>query len=87
MKPPMKKPTPPTKVRKSPGKAPASLPTPGMNHATAMPQHDEMKYRAQDAIQTLKRAHEIQRDPELMKHVAHHAQIERDALKKIARKG
>ena len=46
-----------------------------------------MKYRAQDALHTLKRAHEIQRDPALMKHVQAHAAMEREALKKIARKG
>jgi hypothetical protein len=80
MKPPMKKAGPATKQREAPKTKPAALPMPGMNH-------DEMKFRAQDALHTLKRAHEIQSDPALMKHVQAHVQIERDALKKIARKG
>lgn len=45
-----------------------------------------MKYKAQDALHTLKRAHEIQQDPALMKHVQQHAESERHVLKKIARK-
>jgi hypothetical protein len=81
MKPPMKKPTPPTKKREAPKTKPAALPMPGMNHMA-----DEMKYKAQDALHTLKRAHEIQQDPHLMKHVKAHAQAEREALKKIARR-
>jgi hypothetical protein len=80
MKPPMKKPGPATKKREAPKNVPAALPVPGGSH-------DEMKYRAQDALHTLKRAHEIQRDPALMKHVQAHAAMEREALKKIARKG
>lgn len=84
MKPPMKKPTPQTKARKSPAKAPSTAPMPGLAQTSRA---DEMKWKAQDALSTLKRAHEIERDPELMKHVSHQAGIERDALKKIARKG
>ena len=77
MKPPMHKPGPATKKRAA--KTPPSMPMPG----TA---HDEMKYRAQDALHTLKRAHEIQKDPALMAHVQKHAVLEREALTKIARK-
>lgn len=82
MKPPMKKAGAPTKKREAPAKTPARAPTPGMNHMA-----EDMKYRAQDALHTLKRAHEIQQDPALMAHVTKHAQSERDILKKIARKG
>src|ERR1700721_1937727 len=70
MKPSMKKAGPPTKKREAPKTKPAAAPVPGMNH-------DEMKYRAQDALHTLKRAHEIQNDPALMKHVQAHAQMRR----------
>ena len=79
MKPPMHKPGPATKKREAPAKKPTPAPTPGMNH-------DEMKFRAQDALHTLKRAHEIQQDPGLMAHVQKHAASERDMLKKFARK-
>lgn len=82
MKPPMKKAGPPTKKREAPKKTPMAMPMTGMNHMA-----DEMKYKAQDALHTLKRAHEIQQDPALMKHVQTHAANERDALKKFARKG
>jgi hypothetical protein len=52
----------------------------------AMPapsQHDEMKWKARDAVDTLKRAHEIKNDPHLMSHVHKHAQAEKEALGKI----
>lgn len=45
--------------------------------------HDEMKWKAQDALGTLKRAHEIKNDPHLMAHVHKHAQSEKEALGKI----
>lgn len=52
--------------------------------APAMPAHDdEMKWKAQDALGTLKRAHEIKNDPHLMAHVHKHAQSEKEALGKI----
>jgi len=57
-----------------------------MSMATAMPaamHEDEMKYKAQDALHTLKRAHEIKNDPQLMAHVHKHAQSEKEALGKI----
>jgi hypothetical protein len=47
------------------------------------PMEDEMKYKAQDALHTLKRAHEIKSDPHLMAHVHKHAQSEKEALHKI----
>ena len=51
---------------------------------TAMPSHDdEMKWKARDAVETLKRAHEIKSDPHLMAHVHKHAQSEKEALGKI----
>lgn len=62
MKAPVKKATPPTKARKSPAKTPAAAPTPGLGHSTG----DDMKYKAQDALHTLKRAHEIKQDPTLI---------------------
>ena len=80
MKPAMKKAGPATKKQAAPKKTPAAMPAPAV-------MHDEMKYRAQDALHTLKRAHEIQQDPALMKHVQIHAEKERQALKKFARKG
>lgn len=53
----------------------------------AMPSHDdEMKWKAQDALGTLKRAHEIKNDPHLMAHVHKHAQSEKEALSKIMRR-
>lgn len=61
--------------RKAPGKP---VPVPAM--------HDEMRYRAEDALHTLKRAHEIQQDSKLMAHVKQHAANQREILKKIARK-
>jgi hypothetical protein len=47
------------------------------------PHPDEMKWKAKDALDTLKRAHEIQNDPHLMSHVHKHAQGEKEALHKI----
>lgn len=54
-----------------------------MNMPASTLEHDEMKYRAQDALGTLKRAHEIKNDPHLMAHVHKHAQVEKEALGKI----
>jgi hypothetical protein len=77
----MKKPTPATKARQSPGKTPAKAPAPGAAHMT-----DEMKWKAQDALNTLKRAEEIRKDPQLMRHVHAHAHNEREHLNKIVRR-
>lgn len=54
-----------------------------MNMPPPTASHDEMKYRAQDALGTLKRAHEIKNDAHLMAHVHKHAQVEKEALGKI----
>lgn len=78
MKAPMKKTTPPTKTRQSPAKMPAKAPMPGSAHMD-----DEMKWKAQDALGTLRRAEEIKNDPHLMKHVHAHAHNERKHLTKI----
>ena len=81
MKPPMKKMTPPTKTRKAPVKMPAATPMPGIAHAP-----DAMKYRARDAIDTLKRAEEIKADPHLMSHVKAHAVEQRNHLTRVIRR-
>ncbi len=80
MKSPMKKSGPPTRKRAATKLKPLAIPVAG-------PSAEAMRFRAQDALHTLKRAHEIQQDPALMKHVQTHAQNERDILKKIARRG
>lgn len=73
--------------RAAPKKAAAKRKAPGKPVATAVPaMHDEMRYRAEDALHTLKRAHEIQQDSKLMAHVKQHAANQREILKKIARK-
>jgi hypothetical protein len=55
-----------------------------MDMPAAMPaRDDEMKWKAQDALGTLKRAHEIKQDPHLMAHVHKHAKVEKEALGKI----
>ena len=54
-----------------------------MDMAMPAPAPDEMKWKAQDALSTLKRAHEIKNDPHLMSHVHKHAQSEKEALGKI----
>jgi hypothetical protein len=73
--------------RAAPRKASAKRKSPSKVAETASPvMHEDMKYRAQDALHTLKRAHEIQQDPQLMGHVKKHAANEREILKKIARK-
>lgn len=82
MKPKPLKATPKAKARQAPPRRPAKPSPP----APAARGSEEMKFRAQDALHTLKRAHEIQQDPHLMAHVQTHAQRERDILKKIARK-
>lgn len=76
MKASMKKGTPPTKARKTPEAAPRA----GTNHP------DEMKYRAEDALRTLTRAHEIKNDPALMEHVKKFAANQRDMLGKVIRR-
>lgn len=73
--------------RAAPRKAVAKRKQPTKTAMTAVPaMHDEMKYRAEDALHTLKRAHEIQQDSKLMAHVKQHAANQREILKKIARK-
>lgn len=56
--------------------------------AVPMPAHDPdmMKYRARDAIDTLKRAEEIKADPQLMAHVKKHAIEQRNHLTKVIRR-
>ncbi len=55
---------------------------------TAMPaMPEEMRYKAQDALHTLKRAHEIKNDPKLMHHVREHAKHEKAALSKVIGRG
>lgn len=73
--------TPATKGRKSGAKPSAPAPMPG-----AMHDPDMMKYRAHDAIDTLKRAEEIKADPVLMKHVREHAVEQRNHLSKVIRR-
>lgn len=81
MKPPMKKTTPPTKERKAAPKtaSPAALPHPGK-------MDEDMKYKAQDALHTLRRAEEIKADPHLMHHVKTHAMEQRNHLNKVIRR-
>jgi len=67
------------KPKKAANKAPSTAMIPG----GLSQMHDDMKYKAQDALHTLKRAHEIKNDPHLMAHVHKHAQSEREALGKI----
>lgn len=69
------------KRRKSPSKA-ETAPMPG----GMISLHDDMKYQAQDALHTLKRAHEIKGDQALMGHVKKHAAKEREALSSIMRR-
>ena len=58
-----------------------------MPAATMGPSHDdEMKWKARDAVDTLKRAHEIKNDSHLMSYVHKHAQAEKEALGKIIRR-
>lgn len=84
MKPPMKHATPPTKKREAPKKTPAKAPAPGAAHA--VPMAEDMKWKAQDALHTLRRAEEIKGDPHLMQHVQHHARQERDHLNRVIRR-
>lgn len=81
MKPPMKKAGPSTKTRHSPAKTPAPAPTPGAGHML-----DEMKWKAQDALSTLRRAEEIKADKTLMSHVKNHAMEQRNHLNKVIRR-
>ena len=68
----------PPKKTKPKGNALMNMPVPGTMHSA-----DDMKWKAQDALGTLKRAHEIKNDPHLMHHVHKHAQSEKEALGKI----
>jgi hypothetical protein len=47
----------------------------------------DTKWQAQDALHTLKRAHEIKNDPKLMHHVREHAKHEKAALAKVIGRG
>jgi hypothetical protein len=73
-KPPMKK------------AAPAKAKAKPMPVKEAMPAHDEMKWKAQDALRTLKEAHKIKQDPHLMAHVKTHAADEKKALASVIRR-
>lgn len=73
----MKKP--PTKTAPKKASAPAAVPM-------SMHSAEDMKYRAQDALHTLKRAHEIKSDPHLMKHVKEHAKTEKKVLSSVMRR-
>ena len=48
---------------------------------------EDMKWKAQEALHTLKRAHEIKADPKLMKHVREHAKHEKAAISKVIGRG
>jgi 3-oxoacyl-ACP reductase-like protein len=52
----------------------------------ATPMHDDMKYRAEDALRTLTRAHEIKQDAALMEHVKRHAAKQKDMLSTVMRR-
>jgi hypothetical protein len=67
-----------TKTRKAPAKTPAPAPHPGIA--------EDMKYKAQDALHTLRRAEEIKADPQLMAHVKNHAKEQRDHLNRVIRR-
>lgn len=56
---------------------------PGAAVASNKMAEDDMKYRAKDALQTIKRAEEHKADKELMKHVKQCAKQERKTLDKI----
>ena len=77
---PVKPTTGSTKTRKSPAHTPAPPPPPGSIAA------EDMRWKAQDALHTLKRAHEIKSDPALMHHVKAHAKNERKALSSVIRR-
>ena len=52
----------------------------------AVKSDEDMKWKAQDALHTLRRAEEIKSDKTLMHHVKHHAANERQHLNKIIRR-
>jgi len=68
-------------MSKPPTKKSALAKAKTMPMPAAMP--DDMKWKAQDALHTLKRAHEIKSDPKLMHHVREHAKVERSAINKV----
>lgn len=47
---------------------------------------EDMRWKAHDALQTLKRAHEIKQDSHLMGHVKAHAATEKKALTSVMRR-
>jgi hypothetical protein len=53
----------------------------------AEPAHSATNWEAQDALHTLKRAHQIKNDPKLMHHVREHAKQERAAITKVIGRG
>jgi hypothetical protein len=84
MKPPIKNRTPPTRKREAPKKTPAPAPMPGTMHTASSA--EEMRYKAESALDTLKRAEEIKKDPHLMGHVKAHAKEQRDHLTRVIRR-
>lgn len=67
--------------------APAKKPAAKVKAAVAVAVPEDMKWKAQDALNTLKRAHEIKNDPKMMEHVRNHAQQERAAITKVIGRG
>lgn len=67
---------------KQPKKADPKPTAPGPGSVAA----EDMRWKAHDALQTLKRAHEIKKDPALMTHVKHHAKAERATLASVMRR-
>jgi hypothetical protein len=55
--------------------------TPPKGKSAGKPAVDQ--WQAHDALHTLKRAHEIKNDPNLMHHVREHARKDRAALTKV----
>lgn len=90
MKSPTKKMPHPMKAAMTKAVAKMAAPKPGKPEAATLnatpSMGDDMKWKAQDALHTLKRAHEIKQDAGLMEHVRNHAKSERNALASIARR-
>lgn len=73
-------------MKKAPSKA-GKKAAPKNSASVAIPDHaEDMKYRAQDALHTLRRADEIKSDPALMAHVKRHAMEQREHLNKVIRR-
>jgi len=71
-------------MTKPPAKAKPRRAAPAPALSTSEP---DIKWQAQDALHTLKRAHEIKNDPKLMHHVREHAKVEKAALSKVIGRG